>query len=94
MSPVLIEDDPNTDADETANIIVLGTVKEDIDFGIVDEFDISVPLPFYPAVSEQQIRFRFEAENTTIQEGGSVWFNIPKQAGLNPISMPKTKTRV
>ena len=72
-----ITDDPNTDADETANIIVLGTVKEDIDFEIVDEFDISVSLPLYPAVSEEQIRFRFEAEDTTIQEGGSVWFNIP-----------------
>ena len=72
-----IMDNPETDEDETANVVVLGTVKEDVDFEIVDENDIPQPAPSYPAISEQQLRFRFTATNTAIQAGGRVWFTLP-----------------
>ena len=60
-------------------LAVVGTVEDDVVFEIVDESEIPDSTPSYPASSYQSIRFRFEADNTAIQPGGTLSFSVPAQ---------------
>lgn len=64
------------DADNP-EMVVVGTMADDVAFEIVDSADSSVYNPSYPAASEQLIRFRFTTENTAIQPGGTLRFSVP-----------------
>ena len=64
-------------ADDNKPMVVVGTMKEDIVFEIVDELDIADSNPSYPASSKQSIRFKFTTTNTAIQPEGRLWFTVP-----------------
>ena len=68
-----------TTADEDANppTVVVGTTQGDVAFEIVDDTGAPISAPEYPAASMQSIWFRFTAENTVIQPGGTLRFTLP-----------------
>ena len=64
-------------AGKSAPITVVGT-GEDVDFEIVDLSDgSSDPSPSYPALSRQEIGFKFTARNTKVTEGGKFEIKLP-----------------
>ncbi len=64
------------DADNPA-MVVVGTTQGDVAFEIVDDTGAPISAPEYNAASMQSIRFRFTAENTVIQPGGTLRFTVP-----------------
>ena len=69
---------PITDADDTAEIVVVG-IGEDVDFEIVNlDNGNRIGSPIYPARSMQQIGFKFSLTNTSIEADGQVSFELPR----------------
>ena len=56
---------------------VVGTTQGDVAFEIVDDTGAPISAPEYNAASLASIRFRFTAENTVIQPGGTLRFTVP-----------------
>ena len=63
--------------EDNPEMVVVGTMADDVAFEIVDDTDSPVYNPSYPAASKQSIRFRFTAEDTAIQPGGRLRFTVP-----------------
>jgi len=63
--------------DDNPEMVVVGTMADDVAFEVVDDTDSPVYNPSYPAASKQSIRFRFTAEDTAIQPGGRLRFTVP-----------------
>ena len=60
-------------------MVVVGTTESDVAFEIVDDTGAPISAPEYNAASLASIRFRFTAENTVIQPGGTLRFTVPRE---------------
>ena len=64
-------------SDANPSMVVVGTMQADVAFEIVDDTGALISVPEYKAASMTSIRFRFTAENTVIQPGGTLRFTVP-----------------
>ena len=67
-------------------MVVVGTTQSDVAFEIVDDTGAPIPVPEYNAASLASIRFRFTAENTVIQPGGTLRFTVPAEWSLPSVT--------
>ena len=63
-------------------MVVVGTMQGDVAFEMVDDTGAPISAPEYNAASLASIRFRFTAENTVIQPGGTLRFTVPVEWSL------------
>ena len=64
-------------SDANMPMVVVGTMQSDVVFEIVEDTGAPISAPEYNAASMTSIRFRFTAENTVIQPGGTLRFTVP-----------------
>ena len=72
--------------DDNPPMVVVGTMRDDVAFEIVDDTGAPISAPEYNAASLASIRFRFTAENTVIQPGGTLRFTVPVEWSLPSVT--------
>ena len=75
-------------------MVVVGTMQSDVAFEIVDETGAPISAPEYNAASQASIRFRFTAENTVIQKGGTLRFTVPAEWSLPSVTARANRATV